>query len=468
VARRSLGIARPGVCLTPLPILLAFLGSHVVLGVAMKSFPLLATVHALITLLAACCLAASPLPAKVVPAVCYLAGAEVLWRMSGASVFWEFGKYAVCVVLLVWLFRHRSRRLSGLPLLYFGLLLPSTVLAILALPDWHQLRMNISSSLSGPLALALCAFCFSRSRISKKEAHRSLLGVLGPMAGVAAVCTLGIASLGSGYEFGNESNSDASGGFGPNQVSSVLGMGMLAGFLWMQGQRRLSSRWWLGAALVLWFAAQAALTFSRSGVWIGLTTIATASLFLMRQRGRLVSGLLGGLLVFGLFYFLFQSLNDFTGGKLAARYAEKGFSNRENIARGDLLLALKHPVLGVGTGMLKTQRNSELGIHGAAHTEFTRLLAEHGLSGLLAPAALFWMTLQAFRASSDPLQQAWSASLLAYSLLFMMVSGMRLVAPAVAIGLVMVKLTGAKGIYAKRCRGNSPPSSLPTGHSLTT
>jgi hypothetical protein len=223
----------------------------------------------------------------------------------------------------------------------------------------------------------------------------------------------------------------------------VLGLGILVAFLWAQNCRKLSSRWWLAVVLILWFAGQAALTFSRTGVWIGVLTILVASAFTVTNARRFWSSVAGAVVALGLFYLLFQALDNYTGGKLGQRYSEKGFSHRENIAGGDLELAMNHPALGVGPGMAKVQRARELGITGAAHTEFTRLLCEHGVTGLLAMGALAGVAFLAFRNAAGSAQKSWICSLLAYGLLFMLVSGMRLVVPSVAWGLAMISLCPA-------------------------
>ena len=462
-----------------LALLLAFLGFHVVLGLSMKELPILATVHAWLSFIVALYWAASEkAPGKVVLAVCYLAGAEVLWRMTGAAILWEFGKYSVCAVLLVWVLRHFPRRVNGLALVYFGLLLPSTLLTIQAGLGLSQLRQVLSFNLSGPFSLALCTFCFYGLRLSYFEAAKALLAILGPVIGAAAICLSGTASLGADYEFGDQSNFDTSGGFGPNQVSSVLGLGMLVVFLWMQRQQRMSFRWWLAVALILFFAAQASLTFSRTGIWIGVLTIGVASLFIIRRAGKGAIWLISALLILASCYLaLFGSLNTFTGGKLSDRYSEKmllekGFTGRGDIAEGDLLLALHNPLFGVGPGMASFERSNHRGI--AAHTEFTRLMAEHGLTGLLALGAILMMAASKLKAASSTWQQAWTASFIVYSLLFMMVTGMRLAVPSLAMGLAMARLTGADAgdpnhrIQAKRLGGGCYKQRTQTGTWLQT
>ena len=429
---------------------------------------MLATLHALLCLVVALRWAfTSRGPGQVVVAVCYLAGADLLWRMTGAGVFWEFGKYAVCAVLLVSAFRYRPPRFNGLALLYFGLLIPSTLLTLFLATDFSSVRSAISFNLSGPLALAVCTFCLSGVRLNPREMGPCLLAILGPITAAGAICLLGTASLGANYEFGNESNFDTSGGFGPNQVSTVLGWGMLMAFFWLQSQRRFSAPWWLGSALLLIFAAQATLTFSRTGIWIGTLTIGVAALLSARASVNMLLGLAAALLLFGVSYFVvFQSLDEFTGGKLSQRYSEKGFSRREDIARGDLTIALRNPLLGVGTGRVGLERQRQLGIHGIAHTEFTRLLAEHGLAGLLALGTILWMSARSFHRATNAPQRGWTGALVAFSLLFMMASGMRLAVPSVALGLAMVVIgTGGQArpprLISRRVRLRPSPALRP-------
>lgn len=447
--------SRPGLWTASTPAALSlitlWLVGHAFLGVAMKAAPMLATLHALMTLFFALLCAIGKDAEGVLAAVCYLATSEVLWRMTGASVFWEYGKYSVSLVLLIALARFSSRRINISGIMYFALLLPSVLLTCAAGLGIRSLRVALSSSLSGPFSLAVCSLFFYQIRLDPARLKRLLLVPLGPLAGAAAVCISGLARLESGYEFGTESNFDASGGFGPNQVSAALGIGMLTAFLWLRQSPRLSARWWIGIALILWFAGQAALTFSRTGIWLGLITMSMASILSAPRPGKLIPSILGALFVFAAFYLLvFRSLDGFTDGKLSQRYSEGGFSRREDIAKGDIRLAMRHPVLGVGPGMCKSRRNIELGIPGAPHTEFTRVLAEHGAFGLLALGTLLWMTMKTVLAARTAFQRAWTASWLAYSALFMLASGMRLVLPSVAVGLAMICFASDQTANASR------------------
>ncbi len=423
-------------------VVLSFLAGHAVLGIAMKHSALVATVHALLTLLVGLYIAAtSRQVAKVVMAVSYLMAAEVLWRVSEAVVFWEYGKYATSAILLLWAARHRAPRFNWLAIVYLLLLIPSIALTGLQASGLNDFRQRVSGNFSGPFALVVCAFVLYRVQLKPSDYYRVLVAILGPVVALAAICSFSTATLEAGYEFSANSNWDTSGGFGPNQVSAVLGFGTLAAFLWSKLQKPTLGLHWVANGLILWFFAQAALTFSRTGVFLGIITIALASAFMLRNQRQFIYGLAALAVLIALSYFLiYPALDQFTGGLLTDRYTKKELlTHRDDIARQDLELALRHPILGVGVGVARTAR-TELGVRAyACHTEFTRLLAEHGVLGLFALGALLLMGLLGVARAATPYQKAWAISLMAYGMLFMTVSGMRLEVPAAAIGLAMIR-----------------------------
>jgi O-antigen ligase len=132
------------------------------------------------------------------------------------------------------------------------------------------------------------------------------------------------------------------------------------------------------------------------------------------------------------------ALDAFTGGKLSERYAKKGFSNRETIAQEDLQLFVGHPILGVGPGMGKFMRKKEFNSGGAAHTEFTRLLSEHGMLGVIALLALVGTASYRIMARGTSQEKALRATAIAYSFLFMAVTAMRVALPGFVFGLAFI------------------------------
>jgi hypothetical protein len=114
-----------------------FLAIHIPLVFVLEAFPVISTVFALLVLAFGIRAALLSKPSQVLYAVAYIAGAEVLWRMTRATIPWEFAKYATVVIIAVailveWSKADRARRLrSPWPVLLIVVLLPGALFAIL-------------------------------------------------------------------------------------------------------------------------------------------------------------------------------------------------------------------------------------------------------------------------------------------------------------------------------------------------
>ncbi len=79
---------------------LMFLGANALAGLLMDTSTLLATAHfGVVVLVCAWASLVSRRPETAVLAAAYVAGCDVLWRMTAARAPWEAGKYGVIVVL---------------------------------------------------------------------------------------------------------------------------------------------------------------------------------------------------------------------------------------------------------------------------------------------------------------------------------------------------------------------------------
>ena len=213
-----------------LALVASFFVIHVPLAFLMAVDQRIATLHAVVTIAVAVWLAVfSKTLERVAYAGAYITGAEVLWRMTYAESFWETGKYAVAMIFLIAMLRNWRGRSVILPILYFLLLLPSVLLTVQS-REFSEIRSFLSSDMSGPFALMVASCFFSQFSLSKESLLRMFLALMGPIIGVASVALIWIRNVES-LVFTNDSNVFASGGFGPNQVSAILGLGALAGFL---------------------------------------------------------------------------------------------------------------------------------------------------------------------------------------------------------------------------------------------
>ncbi len=416
-----------------------FFVAHILLALPMTQVKEVATAHALLTLgLGLWWAAIGNNPQRIAYIVAYIAGAEVLWRMTQAQIFWEFGKYAVVLILLVAILRRGQFGGSGLPLLYFALLLPSTVMPM-ANVGTEELRANLSFNLSGPLTLMICVWYFSQIRLPAFHIRDILLALLAPIVSVGTVALLGTVTA-SALRFSNESNYTTSGGFGPNQVSAVLGLGVLAIFIYLLIEKR---SWWVKGLLfiaMVAMAAQSALTFSRTGLYNAAISAVAAAFYLVRD-GRARLKILGIIVIVFLSanYLLLPKLDEFTSGTLQARFRSTSLTGRDTIIKADLQIWADNPVFGVGPG-----RASELRAvsyrESAAHTEFSRLMAEHGVFGFLASLLLVSIGIRNLRRANTPQGKAITAALTCWTFGFMLVTAMRLAAPAVMLGLASITL----------------------------
>jgi hypothetical protein len=412
-----------------------------------KGRPLLVMLHGLTALGAALIYGTDPRrPGRTIQAVAYICGAEVFWKMcvhSGALP-WEFGKLAVIAVLLVALVRGNRFRDAWLPALYFALLLPSALLTF-ARMDLDSARQTISGNLSGPLALALSLVFMSQVRLTCQEITRILCCFLVPLAGVAFLCysgTFGAAEV----TFGSSSNHAASGGFAPNQVSAELGFGILCALFWFLLVRRSRQLKGLLLLLALWFAVQSGLTFSRTGLYLTGLSAAVGVMPLLRTARARWTTLGLATATFLLAHFLVvPCLDAFTQGAFENRFRNTDLSSRADFWTTELRLFMTHPLLGVGVGVSDSTRMEagESGIQ--AHTEYTRLLADHGLLGLAALVVLMWCVYRGFRQPRTTYGMAFCWAMTTFGLLFLVVSATRLALPALAFGLAPVRFLPNRG-----------------------
>jgi O-antigen ligase len=263
--------------------------------------------------------------------------------------------------------------------------------------------------------------------------------MMGPILSVGSVALSGV--LSATFAVTSASNAQASGGYGPNQVSSILGLGAMLSLLLFLATR--GAGWLRGIlfSLMVGFACQSALTFSRGGLYTAAGAAAAALPFVVRDRAARWRLFSGGIVALGLAVFLvLPSLERFTGGALAARFEDTGTTGRDRIAMADLTIWSENPILGVGPGRGPANRLAILGGAPAAHTEWSRLLAEHGLLGLGAAVCLIAMAWRACARDRRPFERALAAGFATWAFLFMFHAGMRLAAPAFAVGLAQCRI----------------------------
>lgn len=408
---------------------------HIPLALVVRQSSFAATVYAMITLILGLWFALFGREARrVVYVAAYIAGAEVLWRMSSAHIFWEFGKYAIVTIMLVYLLRTRQAKMAGLPILYFLLLVVSIPLTIFNLP-WNFARDAISFNLSGPLSLAVSVIFFLQVSLDWSERVKMAYYFAAPIVGIGSVAVWRTI-IAQQILFSDNSNFTTSGGFGPNQVSAILGLGALL-FLLLAMQSTIAMRW-VSLTVSLILVTLSVLTFSRGGMY---NLVASFFIFVVyslnnaRLRNTLIPILLIG--IFAGSYFIYPKLEEFTGGAVTTRFSDTSTTGRYEIMQADLEIWKQTPLLGVGPGMAVYARLPFVGKLDNAHTEYTRMLAEHGVLGLLAILFLPVMAMKALRHAPQGLPKAWVAAILTWPLIEMTHAAMRVAAIGFMFGLAM-------------------------------
>lgn len=380
---------------------------------------------------------------RVAMAVGYLIGAEVLWRMAKVPVPWEFGKYGGAVILIAALVTRNLHTIPPLAWVYFVALIPACLFPFIEL-SLTDARSTLSSHLSGPFFLAISCWFFANLRTTVRKIRTLFLVVLMPLLSVASA-TLFYTVTAEEIYFDTESNFATSGGFGPNQVSAMLGLGMFIAICCVINFR-LSGRLkaFLGTVAVF-FAAQSVMTFSRSGVYNAAGAVAAVILFRLRDTTEAAKRLIPVLGLTALFvWFVFPALDSFTGGKLLERFEDTGTTNRVELVQSDFGIFFEYPILGVGVGLGNEYRRRLFGSGAGSHTEFSRLISEHGLLGCVALFSLGLMVIVNLRKQRSMFGRALVAGVAVWCAFFMLNAGMRLAAPSFFWGLTFITIANPR------------------------
>ncbi|MEM7086950.1 MAG: O-antigen ligase family protein [Bacteroidota bacterium] len=383
---------------------------------------------------------------EVLIAAAYMTGIEVFARMTGGAISYEFAKYAVMGFLVIGMFYRGFNRNSWPYLFYIVFLIPGIFFSAMNLDYETSVIKALASNLSGPVCLGISAlYCYDR-RISSERLQHILLALLLPIVTTTIYLYLFTPSI-RDVVTGTQSNFEASGGFGPNQVSTILGLGIIILFsrLFMYKSRLLNV---IDVSLLGLVAYRAIVTFSRGGVITSLICISVFFLVYLKYSDAKVrvQSLPKVLTIAGvvLMVWIWSSLS--TGGLIDKRYANEDASGRakQDLTTGraelfnsELEAFYKFPLTGIGVGKIKEYRLEQTGRESASHNEVSRILSEHGLFGLMALAVLLFNPLIVrFKNRSN----LFLFSFVVFWFLTINHSSMRLVAPAFVYGLAILTI----------------------------
>lgn len=380
-------------------------------------------------------------------AAAYVVGSEVLLRMTGGNITYEFSKYGVMILIFMGAYFSGFSR-SGIPYwLFLLLLVPSVVLSTFVLNFDTNIRTTIAFNISGPVCLGIASLYTFRRNISIADMNSLLLCIGLPIVSTTVYLALYTPNI-KDVITSTQSNFETSGGFGPNQVATILGLGMFIFFSRIILESKSKFLLVLNLIIVFNITYRGMVTFSRGGMITGFLMIILLLVFLYMKsnfRGKVKLNYI--ITIIGVTMLLIWGYTSFqTGGLINKRYANQDaagnvksskFTGREIIAQTEIDMFLENPIFGVGVAKGAEVRETEIGVFATSHDEITRMLAEHGSLGILALLILFFTPLFLFLENSFNM---YLLCFLAFWFLTINHAAMRTAAPAFVYALALFNI----------------------------
>ncbi len=393
----------------------------------------------------------------------YLLGWEIIGRMINASPWmpWESGKYFMLGLLITGLiYKKRNFGWVGGSVVLLGL--PGVILVFGSVP-----YKDISFNFLGLLNTALAIMYFNKRYYQPADLLRLFRVILYPVIFILAYITIKTPDF-DDLQFSLAAMSSTTGGFGSNQMSTILGAAiMIVALIYIKGVRVFPLKYF-DLVLLGYLIFRSLLSFSRGGLIGGILAVVIAFLLYRGKairENKLLNISVSNVRFDRLFWTvsaavgLFFFTNVLTENMLLLRYQgetegtlmgikEKDedviTSGRYGVFLSDLTLWSRYPVFGVGVGQSKRKRMeiSERSI--AAHMEFSRLLAEHGIFGFFINLILLFYPLKILLEKRYNLNKYFAAAFLVFALFTSVHSAMRTNATPFFYGLSLVMLVPNK------------------------
>jgi len=377
----------------------------------------------------------------------YLVGAEVLLRMTGGNLNNEFVKFSVIFFMICGMVYSNFSKNGLIYLVFLLLLFPAILVTISEAGIDIDIKKVLFFNLSGPLCIAICAIYMFSRRITLETLGKILITMGLPIVSITIYLFLYTPSI-KDVVTGTQSNFETSGGFGPNQVSTILGLGMFVFFTQLILYSKSKLEIVINTGLFVFISYRGIVTFSRGGIMTAVAMIVCLLLLLYyfsNAKGKKKLSLvfiLTGTLSIGVWTYSSSQ----TKGLIEKRYANKDalgrekkdrLGGREEIMDAEIKLFWDNAFLGVGAGLSKSKRIEELGVEVASHNEITRLLAEHGFFGLVA---FLILSVVPFFLYLNNWQHLYFLSFFIFWLLTINHAAMRTAAPAFVYALCLLSV----------------------------
>ena len=378
----------------------------------------------------------------------YMVGSEVLFRMSGGMFFYELPKYSVFLFLGTGLYVEGKRHHVSVSYLFYIILLLVGI-AFMDIPFNESIRKAIAFNLSGPVLLGLSAIYFYKRKIGIEELLDVLFYMVLPIISMLSLLYFKTPDF-KDISFGGSANFEASGGYGPNQVATILGMGVFIFTIHLFFKKRIFFMLFLDIFIFMYLIFRGLLTFSRGGMLTAFIAITVFIFFYIISTKDKLKNLVkyaGIISLSAIALWLYTS--NVTGGMLENRYTNKNArgieksdisTGRIDLFKGELDNFYENPFFGIGVGGSKFERMEDVGIEAASHNEVSRLLSEHGMIGLIILILL--LVIPAKHILSQPyLARGFLSAFLLFWFLTINHSAMRIAFPAFIYGLSLIIIT---------------------------
>lgn len=369
-----------------------FILSHIFIGFLVFLFPVLAKIYWLSIIIIGLYFVVKNKNKnnEVLLVAAYIAGAEVFLRTTFGTPFYEFGKYFIIFFVGLGTFYDGIPKIKNPYWIYLILLLPSIIIGITTIEI--DIRKKLLFDILGPLCLGICAIYTYRKKVSNTDLDNILLSFGLPIISCCFFLLFAYPITNTTIE-NTESNYYLSGKFAPNQISTVLGFGTFIFFCRTVFLKTSIKITFFNIILTCCLLYRGLLSFSRGGMLTGLAIILLISIlvFFLEKETTIFKRKIPLSALFFCLVFVFANYQTdnllfkrYMNQNPSGLYKSKEVNGREDLALEEIEIFRENPITGIGAGGVKEMRKTKNGSLISTHNEMTRLLAEHGLFGVLS------------------------------------------------------------------------------------
>lgn len=367
---------------------------HVFIGVAVYLLPVVSKIYALLIILVGFFIVIKTKNKnnEALYVAAYLTGVEVFLRMTEGNFIEQYAKFGIIGILLLGILFTNIAKPAVPYIIFLVFLIPGIILGAFTLNFDTDVRKAITFNIIGPLTLAFSAiYCYGRP-ISLKEIVNILHAVSFPIICIVVYLFLYTPSI-KEVVVNTESNFATSGGYGPNQMSTILGLGIFVFFTKIVLFSTSLKARIVDIIILIVVVFRGIVTFSRGGIIAGgIMIFILMVIVLYNTRSKAKMTIFKFVFLMGIALMCIWTYSSVqTGGLIDKRYANQDargrvkaskLTGREKLIESEFNMFLDNPVLGIGVGKNREYRQETTGIEAASHNEISRMLAEHGMFGV--------------------------------------------------------------------------------------